>query len=220
MLGDVRSRSASSFVVRYRCVTATSVGVAAASRARHDSRRSPEIATPSCLRSLILVTHDEGAGADPEIADSLRLDVPGDQDPTQSFERLVGVRLREARLRQSLSQVELAARLARHGLAWHQTTVAKTELGLRPLRLNEVAALAAGLGLPLELLLRAEASTPLTPREQTLAELRQQHDRLLREHIEAHLAKEQAVARAAAVEALLNDCRDEIKRLEAQAFSS
>lgn len=57
--------------------------------------------------------------------------------------------LREAR---GLSQQQLGSDLARHGFGMHYTTVAQLEVGARPLRLNEVAAIAAHFEVPIEAL--------------------------------------------------------------------
>jgi len=55
--------------------------------------------------------------------------------------------LREGR---GLSQQQLGSDLALHGFGMHYTTVAQLEVGARPLRLNEVAALAALFQVPIE----------------------------------------------------------------------
>jgi transcriptional regulator with XRE-family HTH domain len=57
--------------------------------------------------------------------------------------------LREGR---GLSQQQLGSDLDLHGFGMLSTTVAELELGARPLRLNEVAAIAAYFGLPIEAL--------------------------------------------------------------------
>lgn len=54
----------------------------------------------------------------------------------------IGRRVREQRLREGTSQDELAASMTRNGFAWHQTTVAKTETGSRPLRAVELPMIA------------------------------------------------------------------------------
>lgn len=51
------------------------------------------------------------------------------------------------------SQEEVARRMAASGYGWHQTTTGKTEIGRRPLRLNEAVALAGIFGIPLQELL-------------------------------------------------------------------
>ncbi|MBA9003695.1 helix-turn-helix domain-containing protein [Thermomonospora cellulosilytica] len=52
------------------------------------------------------------------------------------------------RVELGLSQTELARRMADRGFPWHQVTVSRTESGERPIRLDEAAALAGILGLP------------------------------------------------------------------------
>lgn len=54
----------------------------------------------------------------------------------------VGKRTRRHREQRGWSQEELGRRLGNYGFAMHQTTVAKLENGSRPIRLNEVQALA------------------------------------------------------------------------------
>jgi transcriptional regulator with XRE-family HTH domain len=54
-----------------------------------------------------------------------------------------GARLRRHRAAAGLTQIELGARMAAHGLAWHGSTVSKTESGDRPPHLSELHALAA-----------------------------------------------------------------------------
>ena len=55
--------------------------------------------------------------------------------------------LREGR---GISQQQLGSDLYLHGFGMHQTTVAKLEAGEKPLRLNEVAAIGAYFGVPVE----------------------------------------------------------------------
>jgi transcriptional regulator with XRE-family HTH domain len=69
-----------------------------------------------------------------------------EDNPAEEPEARAGQLIRELRLARGLSQVDLAQRLAERGLSWHQTTVAKTERADRPLRVNELAALAKVLG--------------------------------------------------------------------------
>ncbi len=68
-------------------------------------------------------------------------------------EQDVGERVRRLRLERGWSQAELAARVSSALPNWAQTTVAKTEAASRPIRVNEAAALAAALGVPLHELL-------------------------------------------------------------------
>lgn len=65
-------------------------------------------------------------------------------------------RLREAR---GLSQQQLGTDLAPQGAGMHQTTVAKLEAGARPLRLNEVLAIAAYFDVPIESLWQKTGET-------------------------------------------------------------
>lgn len=72
------------------------------------------------------------------------------EDDSENFdaESRFAVRLRALRQAKGLTQLEVAERMNEQGFTWHQTTVAKTERADRPLRLNEVEALALALGVP------------------------------------------------------------------------
>lgn len=60
----------------------------------------------------------------------------------QGPERRLGAKVRELRRERGWSQEDLARRLDAFGYQMHQTTVAKLEAGERPIRVNELAALA------------------------------------------------------------------------------
>jgi transcriptional regulator with XRE-family HTH domain len=62
-------------------------------------------------------------------------------------EMALGLRLRRLRDARGMSQEQLARLMSVHGHPWHQTTVAKTEAGARPIRVNEVIDLARVFGL-------------------------------------------------------------------------
>lgn len=72
------------------------------------------------------------------------------------LEKIVGQRVRQLREAAGLTQQELGASLFLHGEPLHQTTVAKLEAGTRPLRLNDVGALAAFFDVPIESLWQSE----------------------------------------------------------------
>lgn len=60
-----------------------------------------------------------------------------------------GQRVRDIRQQLGLSQRQVATMMAStHGTPWHQTTVAKTETGERPVKLSEAVALATAFGVP------------------------------------------------------------------------
>lgn len=65
-------------------------------------------------------------------------------------------RLRESR---GISQKELGAGLLPYGFGMQQRTVAKLEAGTRPLRLNEIAAIAAYFDVPIESLWQDDGET-------------------------------------------------------------
>jgi transcriptional regulator with XRE-family HTH domain len=83
-------------------------------------------------------------------------------------EAAFGARVRSLRKTRGWSQERLAEQMQLLGFGWLQSTVAKTENGQRPLRLNEAAALAEVLGVPL-----AQATQPL-PDDEDLTALREQ----------------------------------------------
>jgi transcriptional regulator with XRE-family HTH domain len=83
-------------------------------------------------------------------------------------EAAFGARVRSLRKTRGWSQEHLAEQMQMLGHNWLQSTVTKTENGQRPLRLNEAAALAEVLAVPL-----AEATRPL-PDSADLAALREQ----------------------------------------------
>jgi transcriptional regulator with XRE-family HTH domain len=66
------------------------------------------------------------------------------------LEATVAKNVRRLREDRGLSQQQLGSDLAVHGFGMHYTTVAQLEVGARPLRLNEVAAIAALFELPIE----------------------------------------------------------------------
>ncbi len=66
----------------------------------------------------------------------------------QTPEQQTGELVRHHRIAHGLSQQELAAAMTSLGLSWHQTTVAKTEAAERPIRVNELVALARVLDVP------------------------------------------------------------------------
>jgi hypothetical protein len=67
--------------------------------------------------------------------------------PDVSAEMAAGQALRIARTAAGLTQQQVADRMAGCGYPdWRQTTIAKTEAAQRPLRLNELVALARILG--------------------------------------------------------------------------
>lgn len=66
---------------------------------------------------------------------------------------LCGDRIREARLRQRLSQYDLAARLQTQGILMEQDSISRIEIGTRFVADYEVKVLAKVLKVPLEWLL-------------------------------------------------------------------
>ena len=69
---------------------------------------------------------------------------------------LCGNRIREARLRQRLSQYDLAARLQTQGILIEQASISRIEIGTRFVADYEVKVLAKVLNVPLEWLLEED----------------------------------------------------------------
>lgn len=69
---------------------------------------------------------------------------------------LCGNRIREARLRQRLSQYDLAARLQTQGILIEQDSISRIEIGTRFIADYEVKVLAKVLNVPLEWLLEED----------------------------------------------------------------
>ncbi len=73
------------------------------------------------------------------------------------LDRAFGARVREVRERRGLSQHQVSLEMqVFHGFPWHQTTVAKTEAGERPIKLAEAVALADALDVRLFTLLHED----------------------------------------------------------------
>jgi len=86
-----------------------------------------------------------------------------------SAEERVGERLRALRVGRGWSQAELATRMSGRDEKWTQSTIAKTEGATRPIRLNELAALAETLDVPLTDLVEPEREVPLECRAELQA---------------------------------------------------
>jgi len=86
-----------------------------------------------------------------------------------SAEDRVGERLRALRVGKGWSQAELATRMSGRDEKWTQSTIAKTEGATRPIRLNELAALAETLDVPLSDLIEPEREAPLERRAELQA---------------------------------------------------
>lgn len=100
---------------------------------------------------------------------------PLPQDPADTPEKACADQVRRLRIERGWSQAELAARVAGSLPKWAQTTVAKTEAGTRPVRVNEAAALASALGVSLAELLHQQ-------REVSTLKVEEDIQRLLLEH--------------------------------------
>ena len=127
------------------------------------------------------------------------VEVNSDQQVTgiPTPEELAGEELRRLRLARRWSQEEVARRMSASGHAnWHQTTVGKTELATRPLRLNEAVTLAGLFEVPVTQLV-----APITLKaEEIQAELDTVEERwakLQEEYRAAQAAQEMATEAAA-----------------------
>lgn len=102
------------------------------------------------------------------------------------LDRDFGARVRATRERQGVSQQHVALVLeAMYGIPWHQTTVAKTESGERPIRLAEAVAVAQALSVPLdELLHDADEGRKRERIEAAFGELMK-----VRDHVDARMKR-------------------------------
>jgi len=91
--------------------------------------------------------------------------------PNATTEQAFGERIKDARIAKGWSQAELAKRMASRYDGWTQSTVAKTEAATRPVRLDEAAALAGVLALPLLGLVSAEKGSERLQAEAELQRL-------------------------------------------------
>jgi transcriptional regulator with XRE-family HTH domain len=90
------------------------------------------------------------------------------QQSSSDFNRRVGANVQQFRKAAGMAQADLANRLSARGLPFQQPTVLKVEKGVRPLKAEEVAAIADVLGVGVALLLD-------DPEAKTTAALAQLH---------------------------------------------
>ncbi len=130
----------------------------------------------SCFIESTLVQDDRHEEASPVRAAPFRIR-PRSRPPrpalppvgSGSAEERVGERLRARRVVKGWSQAELATRMSGRDEKWTQSTIAKTEGATRPIRLNELAALAETLDVPLADLIEPEREVPLERRAELQA---------------------------------------------------
>ena len=82
--------------------------------------------------------------------------ITDDYSANNGKKNLCGNRIREARLRQRLSQYDLAARLQTQGILIEQDSISRIEIGTRFVADYEVKVLAKVLNVPLEWLLEED----------------------------------------------------------------
>lgn len=79
--------------------------------------------------------------------------------PLKNAERTIGRNMRRIREALNLTQQEVADRMVKNGLRFHQTQIAKMERGERPIRVNEWIAIAEALGVTTEALMQHGPNT-------------------------------------------------------------
>jgi transcriptional regulator with XRE-family HTH domain len=131
-------------------------------------------------------------------------------------EELAGEEVRRLRLARRWSQEEVAKRMSAAGHSnWHQTTVGKTELASRPLRLNEAVALAGLFEVPVTQLI-----APITLKaEEIQAELDVVEERwteLQQAYRDAQARQEAATESAVAARAAADDAANQLGRFQAR----
>jgi transcriptional regulator with XRE-family HTH domain len=146
------------------------------------TRRTRLDATPGAMYCFH-VMNETGRPADPDV-------------PTP--EQLAGRKLRLLRQQRGWSQQDVMERMRAYGYRWSHATVTRLEAATRPIRLNELADLAALYGVPVVQLLEAGAPDDLDALEREIEELAAKR-RAVREHLDRQeaLAEEAALGRAA-----------------------
>jgi transcriptional regulator with XRE-family HTH domain len=111
---------------------------------------------------------------------------------TQTPEQRVGARVKDLRVAMNLSQGALAIEMRRRGYSgWQQSTIAKLEAASRPLRVNELADLAAVLRTTVPELL-GETSGREWERSSVLGQYFHYNDEADRLHVQWEALKSQA----------------------------
>lgn len=151
-------------------------------------------------------------------------DAPCGQGPTP--EQHLGQRVRELREQWGHSQDQLARLMQRAGFKWQQTTVAKTEAGRRPVRVNEAYALADYFGVTVNDLLpytpagpedfQAEQATRLSLALLAATKLRME-DAITRERV-AKAEQEQVLIQLVEANDLLRESGIELRGVMAKLF--
>lgn len=171
-----------------------------------------------CFLDFMLVQDDHPEEPSPAGADAIRIR-PRSRPPRPalppmragSAEEQIGERLRALRVGRGWSQAELATRMAGRDEKWTQSTIAKTEGATRPIRLNELAALAETLDVLLTDLLEPERELPLERRAELQA--------LVIEDATLRARRAQLQRQWDSIEHELNDLEDHIDSV-GEAFAS
>ena len=135
-------------------------------------------------------------------------------------ETRAGQRVRELRQERGWSQTDLARRLGAYGFDLTQTTVAKLERGARPIRLNEVAALADIFGVPVSDLVGGDEGMLVNEHEQAALIRRRLHFEARitdaeQKLEEAKQRQEMAARQVAQLNQILGDLHNEWRRVNA-----
>jgi len=117
----------------------------------------------------------------------------------ESTEVDVGAAVRRLRTERGWSQAQLGAKLKPYGFDLTQTTVAKLELGQRPIRLNEAAALADIFGMSTEQLVSGADAVPRVDILKAFADPR--HQELIRETMQLRAEIDEVAREIEALEA-------------------
>jgi transcriptional regulator with XRE-family HTH domain len=113
-------------------------------------------------------------------------------------EQLIGRQVRLLRQAHGWSQQEVAEKMRAFGYQWSQATVTRLESASRPIRVNELADLAALYGVPIAQFLESGVPEDLDALKREIEELTATR-REIRQHLDAQeaLAEEAAQGRAA-----------------------
>lgn len=109
-----------------------------------------------------------------------------------------GGRVRTVRRRLGMTQGDLATALQDVGVLMSQSTIAKLENGIRPTPIDEAAAIAQALGVPIQQLLEGDV-VPVDEMQQSLAQLEAQLEAARAELLALQLQEQQLDMQAAVV---------------------
>jgi transcriptional regulator with XRE-family HTH domain len=120
-----------------------------------------------------------------------------------THEQLAARQLRLLRQGRNWSQLEVAEKMRAYGYQWSQATVTRLEAATRPIRLNELAALAALYGVPVAQFLEPGAPDDFEVLEREIEQLRAQRAGLAQRLEAANSAAKDLHAQGAEAAALM-----------------